>query len=421
LESFNGSFCIQGGMDNLNILFVADVSIEEVLGGAERVLFEQVTRLSERNHEIHVITRRLPHHTSPHEKIKDVHEWRYAINEKNNFTFIISTVLNCQKLYKKISQKISFDLINFHQPFSAYAINLLRNTKKIKKAYTCHSLAFEEYETRNPKPSKILARIGHKINSYLRKYIEKYSVSKSESIAVLSEFTKNKLIENYKIKPEKIHIIPGGVDLVQFGFRENKISARKQLGLSAEKFILFTVRNLVPRMGLEILIHAMKEIIQSAKDIYLIIGGKGELREKLANLISELNLADFVKLQGLIPSEDLPPYYQAADFFVLPTKCLEGFGLVTVEAMACGTPVLGTPIGGIKEILNKFNSTFLFKDTSPESIGGLILEKYNYYKKRPDEYKQLSQKCREFIEKNYSWERNISETEVIFTQLIKKD
>lgn len=408
-------------MDNLNILFVADVSIEEVLGGAERVLFEQVTRLSERNHEIHVITRRLPHHTSPHEKIKDVHEWRYAINEKNNFTFIISTVLNCQKLYKKISQKISFDLINFHQPFSAYAINLLRNTKKIKKAYTCHSLAFEEYETRNPKPSKILARIGHKINSYLRKYIEKYSVSKSESIAVLSEFTKNKLIENYKIKPEKIHIIPGGVDLVQFGFRENKISARKQLGLSAEKFILFTVRNLVPRMGLEILIHAMKEIIQSAKDIYLIIGGKGELREKLANLISELNLADFVKLQGLIPSEDLPPYYQAADFFVLPTKCLEGFGLVTVEAMACGTPVLGTPIGGIKEILNKFNSTFLFKDTSPESIGGLILEKYNYYKKRPDEYKQLSQKCREFIEKNYSWERNISETEVIFTQLIKKD
>ena len=405
----------------MNILFVADVSIKKVLGGAEKVLFEQVSRLSERNHEIHVITRRLPYHTSPHEKIKDVHEWRYEINKKNNFVFIISTILNCQKLYKKISQKISFDLINFHQPFSAFAMNLLRNTRKIKKVYTCHSLAFEEYETRNPKPSKTLARIKHKINSYLRKYIEKYSISKSESIAVLSEFTKNKLIKNYKIKPEKINIIPGGADLSQFGFRENKLSARKQLGLSAEKFILFTVRNLVPRMGLENLIYAMKEIIQSTKDIYLIIGGKGELREKLANLISELNLADFVKLQGFIPSEDLPPYYQAADFFVLPTKSLEGFGLVTVEAMACGTPVLGTPIGGTKEILSKFNSTFLFKDTSSESIAGLILEEYKHYKKKPDEYKQLSQKCREFIEKNYSWERNISETEALFTQLVKKD
>ncbi len=405
----------------MNILFVADVSFKKVLGGAERVLFEQVNRLSERNHEVHVITRRLPYHKSPHEKIKDVHEWRYEINEKNNFTFIISTFLNCQKLYKKISQKISFDLINYHQPFSAFAINLLRNTRKIKKVYTCHSLAFEEYETRNPKPSKILPLIKHKINSYLRKYIEKYSVSKSEEIAVLSEFTKDKLIENHRIKPEKIHIIPGGVDLSQFAFRENKLRARKQLGLLEEKFILFTVRNLVPRMGLDNLIYAMKEIIQSAKDIYLIIGGKGELREKLANLISELNLADFVKLQGFIPKEDLPFYYQAADFFVLPTKYLEGFGLVTVEAMACGTPVLGTPVGGTKEILSKFNSTFLFEDTSPESIATLILDEYKHYKNKPDEYMQLSQKCREFVEKNYSWERNISETEALFARLIKEE
>jgi glycosyltransferase involved in cell wall biosynthesis len=405
----------------LNILFATDVSIRKVQGGAERVLHEQTARLSERGHEIHVITRRLPIHSSSYENIKNVHEWRYDVKEKNSFTFFISTVLNCQKLYKKISKKDSFDLINYHQPFSAFAINLLRNTKKIKKVYTCHSLAFEEYETRNPKPSKILARIRHKINSYLRKYIEKYSVSKSESIAVLSEFTKNKLIENYKIKPEKIHIIPGGVDLGQFGFRENKLSARIQLGLSAEKFILFTVRNLVPRMGLENLIYAMKEIIQSTKDIYLIIGGKGELREKLANLISELNLADFIKLQGFISSEDLPFYYQAADFFVLPTKSLEGFGLVTVEAMACGTPVLGTPVGGTKEILDKFNPAFLFKDTSPESISGRILEKYNYYKQEPEEYKKISQKCRVFAEKNYSWERNISEIEALFAQLIKEE
>jgi glycosyltransferase involved in cell wall biosynthesis len=421
LGYINGSLRLQGGTEILNILFATDVSIRKVQGGAERVLHEQTARLSERGHEIHVITRRLPIHSSSYENIKNVHEWRYDVKEKNSFTFFISTVLNCQKLYKKISKKDSFDLINYHQPFSAFAINLLRNTKKIKKVYTCHSLAFEEYETRNPKPSKILARIRHKINSYLRKYIEKYSVSKSESIAVLSEFTKNKLIENYKIKPEKIHIIPGGVDLGQFGFRENKLSARIQLGLSAEKFILFTVRNLVPRMGLENLIYAMKEIIQSTKDIYLIIGGKGELREKLANLISELNLADFIKLQGFISSEDLPFYYQAADFFVLPTKSLEGFGLVTVEAMACGTPVLGTPVGGTKEILDKFNPAFLFKDTSPESISGRILEKYNYYKQEPEEYKKISQKCRVFAEKNYSWERNISEIEALFAQLIKEE
>jgi glycosyltransferase involved in cell wall biosynthesis len=134
-----------------------------------------------------------------------------------------------------------------------------------------------------------------------------------------------------------------------------------------------------------------------------------------------LNLKDFVKLQGFIPSDELPHYNQAADFFILPTRYLEGFGLVTLEAMACGTPVLGTPVGGTKEILDKFNPAFLFKDTSPESISGLILEKYNYYKKEPEEYKEISRQCRVFAEKNYSWERNISEIEALFAQLIKEE
>jgi glycosyltransferase involved in cell wall biosynthesis len=405
----------------LNILFAADVSIKKVLGGAERVLLEQTTRLFERGHEIHIITRRLPIHASPTENIKNVHEWRYDINEKNSFKFLVSTILNCQKLFKQISQKISIDIIHFHQPFSAFALNLLRKTRKIKKVYTCHSLVFEEYETRNPKASKIFPRISYKINSHLRRHIEKHSISKCDLIVVLSEFTKDKLIEYYIIKPEKIHIIPGGVDLSKFEFEENKLAIRKQLGLSGEKFILFTARNLVPRMGLENLITAVKEIVKSAKDIYLIIGGEGELKEKLTKLIFELNLINFVKLQGFIPDEDLPLYYQAADFFILPTICLEGFGLVTVEAMACGTPVLGTPVGGTKEILNKFNPGFLFKDTSPESIAELVLEKYKYYKNRTEEYKHLSQKCRVFVEKYYSWERNISEIEALFTQLIKEE
>ena len=420
MGSINGNFCLQRGKEDLRILFAADVSIKKVLGGAERFLLGQTTRLSEKGHEIHIITRRLPIHGSSYGNIKNVHEWRYSVNEKNTFIFLASTVLNCRKLYRLVSQKTSFDIINFHQPFSALGINLRLKSGQIKKVYTCLSLSFEEFETRNPKPSKILPRISYKINSYFRKWIEKFSISRCSLIFVLSEFTKNKLIKHYKINPRKIHIIPGGVDINRFKFNENKMAIRQQLGLSKEKFILFTVRNLVPRMGLETLIQAMKEIIKSVNDIYLIIGGEGELREKLKNLILELNLRDFVKLQGFISDEDLPFYYQSADFFILPTKWLEGFGLVTVEAMSCGTPVLGTPVGGTIEILNKFDSNFLFKDTSLESIAELILDKYNYYKDKPEKYKQLSKKCREFVEENYSWERNIDKTEALFARLIKE-
>jgi glycosyltransferase involved in cell wall biosynthesis len=403
----------------MKILFAADVSIKNIIGGVERVLYEQTSRLAKRGHKVSIITRKLPAHTTDHELISDVHEFRYHVNRSNSASFLISSVCNSIRLFSRLLKEDSFDLINFHQPFSALSVNLTPKSRSIKKVYQCHSLSFEEYETRNPRPSGILPRMGFRINSYLRKYIEKYSLSQSRFIVVLSEFSKDKLIKHHKMRPDKICIIPGGVDIDRFQFNEDKIKIRKKLGLPDVKFLLFTVRNLVPRMGLENLIYAMKEIADSAKDIYLVIGGEGGLREKLANLISELNLRNSIKLQGFIPHQDLSLFYQAADFFVLPTLWLEGFGLVTVEAMACGTPVLGTPIGGTKEILGKFDPSFLFENTEPGSMAKLILEKYNFYKDKPEEYRKLSQECRNFVEKYYSWERNIDEIVALFTQLIE--
>ncbi len=403
----------------MNILFAADVSIKKVIGGAERVLYEQTSRLSKKGHEIHIITRRLPIHASPYENIKNVHEWRYDINERNSLTFIVSTVLNCQKLYRRISQQTSFDLINLHQPFSAFAINLLRNAKKIEKVYTCLSFAFEEYRIRSPKRGLLNSPIFY-FNIFFRRITEKFSLSKCKKVIVLSKFTQDKLINKHSIPKEKICIIPGGVDLDHFRPSLNKINMRKKLHIPADKFVLLTIRNLVSRMGLENLVKTMALLKNRINNIYLIIGGEGILKKKLQELIKEFNLESSVNLCGFVPEDHLPLYYQMADFFILPTVALEGFGLITVEAMACSAPVLGTPVGGTKEILGKFNSTFLFKDTSPESIAGLILDKYNYYKNKPDEYKQLSQKCREFVEKNYSWERNISEIEALFAQVKKE-
>jgi glycosyltransferase involved in cell wall biosynthesis len=405
----------------MKILFVADVSIKSVIGGAERVLYEQSCRLAEKGHEAFIITRKLPFHISSDEFINHVHEFRYNIKQFNFITFILSSILNSIKLFSRLEEENSFDIINFHQPFSAFGINLASKSKKIRKVYSCHSLDFEEFLTRNPNPSQLLPRIGYRINSAIRKLNERFSISKSDIVIVASDFVKNKLIEYHKISPKKIYIRPYGVDLKKFKFNENKHAARSELGLPEERFILFTVRNLVSRMGLENLVYAMKEVIKSVKNIYLIIGGEGELRTKLQDLISEFNLVDFVKLQGFIPEENLPLYYQAADFFILPTRCLEGFGLVTVEALACGTPVLGTPVGGTKEILGKFDPSFLFKDITPEVLAELIIEKYRYYKARPDAYKQLSQGCRDFVEKNYDWEKNIEEIEVLFSDLIKAE
>lgn len=125
---------------------MADVSIAIVIGGAERVLREQTIRLAEKGHNIHIITRRLPEHNNAYEQIDNVYEWTYLVNTKNILVFFVSTVINCYKLFKSLRKKISFDLINFHQPFSSFSFNMFKTGQKVKKVYTNLSISFEEYK-----------------------------------------------------------------------------------------------------------------------------------------------------------------------------------------------------------------------------------------------------------------------------------
>ena len=96
--------------------------------------------------------------------------------------------------------------------------------------------------------------------------------------------------------------------------------------------VLFSVRNLVKRMGLENLILAMKRLVHTAPDICLILGGEGPLKNDLIALAKKLNVDNHIRFIGFIPEEKLPDYYRMADLFVLPTRELEGFGLVTRAA-----------------------------------------------------------------------------------------
>ncbi|MCG2741518.1 MAG: glycosyltransferase family 4 protein, partial [Syntrophaceae bacterium] len=350
----------------------------------------------------------------------NVMEWRYAVNQDNAVSFFMSTLRNGKRLFEALSNANNFDCINFHQPFSAFAVVRSDSSKKIRKVYTCHSLAFEEYASRNAKSHSFSKRIVHSLHLASRKWIEKKVLNQSDSIVVLSRYTRDKLLNIHGVPVEKIAVIPGGIDLVRFHPAADKRTVRERLHLPQEKTILLTVRNLVQRMGIENLIIAMQDIVKSEPDIVLIIGGTGPLKDDLARLSRRLNLDHHIHFAGFIPEAALPEYYQAADIFVLPTIELEGFGLVTLEALASGVPVLGTPVGGTQEILSRFDSRFLFQDTSPEAISRLTIYTCRKYLNQPDKWQFDSQRCRQFAEKYYSWETNVTATERLFVDGIEK-
>ncbi|MGL5836306.1 MAG: glycosyltransferase, partial [Waterburya sp.] len=125
--------------------------------------------------------------------------------------------------------------------------------------------------------------------------------------------------------------------------------------------------------------------------------------------IIELELTDNVKLLGYVPDEQLPLCYRAANFSVVPTVALEGFGLIVVESLAAGTPVLGTPIGGIPEILKPFSTDLVFEGYQPEQLARGIMEALSGDRTLPD-----SQACLDYAQANYNWHKIAQEIKLVY-------
>ena len=145
----------------------------------------------------------------------------------------------------------------------------------------------------------------------------------------------------------------------------------------------------------------------------LYIAGKGALAATLQQRIIDLGLQDNVNLLGYVSDEDLPLCYRAANFSVIATVALEGFGLIAIESLAAGTPVLGTPIGGIPEILRPFNQDLIFEDSSTSKLSQGMLEALNGKRKLPD-----SKTCLAYVQQNYTWEKVARQIKSVYQSVL---
>lgn len=236
------------------------------------------------------------------------------------------------------------------------------------------------------------------LNVKLKKTLEQIVYRRAICFIVLSQAFKNLLHEQYGVPLNKIHVVPGGVDLEQFETKSTRIEARAELGWEQERTIIFCVRRLAKRMGLENLIQAIARVRDRYPDVLLYIAGKGALAETLEAQIAELNLTDNVRLLGYVPDEQLPTAYRAANFSVVPTVSFEGFGLIIIESLLAGTPVLGTPVGGIPEILQPFCADLLFEDASVDKLAEGLIEVLSQKRQLPS-----SEACQAYVANNFSW------------------
>ncbi len=376
------SFGVRPAAGPLNILVCTDIIQQDDAGGAARVAWETAKRLAAMGHRPVVLTKGV-HGKKDFETSEGIKVYRYRGNP-----FKLRSAIKAI-----LARHGRIDVLELHQPYTGLlAMAMLRDVPAV---YNFHSPWEEEYSIRaNDLGINPLRRF---IFGGLRKLAESKALRASKIILNASLFMASKLRFAHALESR---ILPLGVDLDKFRPSGDTVALRERLGLPAAGFMIFTVRNLASRMGLENLVEAAAAVVKERPEVFFVIGGSGYLRGKLEKMIKTGGLSGRVLLAGYIPEDDLQAYYQCADLFILPTRVLEGFGLVTLEALACGTPVLATPVAANPEIIGRLDSRMLLEDCSPGGIAAGILGFVPRYLENRDAIRGASRK---FVEENYSW------------------
>ncbi|HAY22894.1 MAG TPA: hypothetical protein DCY27_12190, partial [Desulfobacterales bacterium] len=240
-------------------------------------------------------------------------------------------------------------------------------------------------------------------------------IAAAGAVATLSLHSQEVIKDHLGLFPKKMAVISGGADSNFYRPSEDRTALKKQLGYDHAQPLILTVRRLIPRTGVDLLIEAMRYTVKKLPDALLLIAGQGAIKDELERMSIGLGLRDRVRFLGYISETEKVRLYQAADFTVIPTISLEGFGLSIAESLACDTPVLGTPVGSIPEILNRLGPGMVFKSAEPLDLAeGIIAFTRNEGLKE-----RLKGRSAALARQQYSWDTAAAEIEKIAGDLLQ--
>jgi glycosyltransferase involved in cell wall biosynthesis len=370
------------------------------VGGIERVVYEQCKRLRQKQFEPMVVTHR--NYTDKNYIFDGIRVQCYNsvnIGFRLGIPYAIPQITSLKTFLESVK---SSDIIHVHG--HPYLSSFL--AAKIAKKYS-KPLVLTQHNTFIEYGSSLWDHVEW-LNDYA---IGKQVLKEADKIVVVSNATGNYVL-SLGADPEKIRVLHNGVDVSRFRpLNGVKNEMRKKLGISKDSSVVLTVRRLVYKNGIDTLIESAKKAIKKNPRLVFLVVGKGPDFEKVKEKIEQLGMQKNFRLTGFISDEDLPFYYNIADFFVLPSKSGEGLPLVALEAMACGVPVIATNVGGISEVM-KEDYGKLVPPNSPDSLAEAILE----FSHR--ELSTLKKDLRVMIEQKYSWDKNVEKLVEIYEELI---
>lgn len=261
------------------------------------------------------------------------------------------------------AEQLNYDIIHSHYWLSGVTGAMVQKHWCCPHLMMFHTLGLIKNRTTAGEAEASL-RIDH----------ERKLVAAAQGVVAPTTGERENLIRHYGALPEKVHTIPCGVNLDRFKPMDQR-RARLQLELDADTDLIFFVGRFAPVKGIGLLMQAVAELLPRFPKLRLLLaGGDGPHADSTKALIDQavaMAIDQHVTLAGRIPHDELPRYYSAVDLLAQPST-YESFGLVTLEALACGTPVAATAVGGAASIIREgLNGTLIERPSGKDIAKGL--------------------------------------------------
>lgn len=259
-------------------------------------------------------------------------------------------------------RSLTYDLVHSHYWISGHVGRLARRSWRRPHVITFHTLA----------ALKSAAGVGA-AEPTRRLAEEQALVNECEGLLVPCEDEMNHMMHYYSADPQKTTWVPGGIDMQRFQPMD-KLSARHRLGIDVRDRMLLCVGRLTPLKGQDRIIGAMSRLSKKDRTRLILVGGNGRSdpeQKRLFQLADQLGVVSQVRFFGSVPHTELVEYYAAMDMLVLASH-YESFGLVGLEALACGRPVVTTPVGILKTLSTLRRPGVVMTAGSPESLAAAI-------------------------------------------------